>query len=206
MPAKYGNERPPRLTGPRAQKVCKSLKSNTPTQLSSPDEPTTPSSTSSLRRKLSLGWRRTTSKSSISLSHAANGRESEYPPQPPKHDNMPPPRLPASATMNNLSSATVPSPSPSIKSTTYLDSKRRKSSVSSLSMFSGHDRTRSDSWGINRSPKKEKDASFDGGVEHPKLVASRTNSSVLSPVHRMLNSKTFDEYAKTPGPVDCRLG
>jgi dual specificity tyrosine-phosphorylation-regulated kinase 2/3/4 len=200
-----GNERPPRLTGPRAQKVVKPLKSSSPTQLSSPDEPTTPSSTSSLRRKLSLGWKRTTSKNSISLSHAANERDSEYPPQPPKHDNMPPPRLPASATMNILSTATVPSPSPSIKSTTYLDSKRRKSSVSSLSMFSGHDRTRSDSWGINRSPKKEKDASFDGGAERPKLVTSRTSSSVLSPVHKMLNSKNSTNTLKPQDPWTADL-
>jgi dual specificity tyrosine-phosphorylation-regulated kinase 2/3/4 len=194
-----GEKKTSRLTGPRAQKAGKAPKGNTPTQQSSPDEPVTPSSTTSLRRKLSLGWKRTTSKNSISASHAASERDSEYPPQPPKHDNMPPPRLPASSTINGLNAFTVPSPSPSVKSTTYLDSKRRKSSVSSLSMFTGHDRTRSDSWSIsNRTPKK--DATVDGGSERPKPSASRTGSSVLSPVHKILNSKASTSALKPQDP------
>jgi dual specificity tyrosine-phosphorylation-regulated kinase 2/3/4 len=195
----------PKLTGPRAHKLTKNPKSHTPTQLSSPDDPPTPSSTSSLRRKLSLGWRRTTSKSSISLSQAANERDLEYPPQPPKHDNMPPPRLPASATMNNLNNYTVPSPSPSVKSTTYLDSKRRKSSVSSLGMFSGHDRTRSDSWSINNSPKQEKDTPANAGPERPKPVTSRTNPSVLSPVQRILSTKSSTSTLRVQDPWTADL-
>lgn len=77
----------------------------------------------------------------------------------------------------------MPSPSPSIKSTTYLDSKRRKSSVSSLNIFSSHDRTRSDSWGINGSPKKEKlsEAKLE---RHP--TSSRGNASMMN---KILNSK-----------------
>jgi len=198
----------PRLTGPRAPKSIKPVKDATPPALSSPDEPTTPSSTSSLRRKLSLSWKRAASKTSMSsIAHVATGRDSEYPPQPPKHDNMPPPRLPASATLNNLNTFTVPSPSPSVKSTTYLDSKRRKSSVSSLNVFGGHDRTRSETWGINRSPKKE--SSIDagsGGSEKPKLATSRSSTSVLSPVHKMLNTKnslnTLKSHPQDPWTVD----
>ncbi len=170
-------QRPPRLTGPRAPKLARPpISTETQTEESSPEEPTTPSSGSSLRRKLSLGWKRSTSKSHNNLSHAASERGSEYPPQPPKHDNMPPPRLPASATMNNSSSYTVPSPSPSIKSTTYLDSKRRKSSTSSLSVFSSHDRNKSDSWGVHGSPKKD---------EVKPVPTSRTTSVM----HKMLSSK-----------------
>jgi dual specificity tyrosine-phosphorylation-regulated kinase 2/3/4 len=182
--------RPPRLTGPRAQHSGKPPKTDTPPQISSPEEPTTPSSASSLRRKLSLGWKRSTSKSNINISHAANERGSEYAPQPPKHDNMPPPRLPASATVNSLNGYTVPSPSPSIKSTTYLDSKRRKSSVSSLSVFAGHDRTKSDSWGVNGSPKK--DQSTEKVATTP-----RTTSSVMS---KMLNSKASSSTIRSPDP------
>jgi dual specificity tyrosine-phosphorylation-regulated kinase 2/3/4 len=180
--------RPPRLTGPRAQHNGKLSKTDTPPQISSPEEPTTPSSASSLRRKLSLGWKRSTSKSNIS--HAANERGSEYPPQPPKHDNMPPPRLPASATLNSLNGYTVPSPSPSIKSTTYLDSKRRKSSVSNQNVFAGHDRTKSDSWGVNGSPKKEQPT-------EKVATTPRTTSSVMS---KMLNSKTSSSTIRSPDP------
>lgn len=184
---------PPRLTGPRAQKLV----IETPTEISSPDEAPTPSSASSLRRKLSLSWKRNTSKSNINVSHAANERGSEYAPQPPKLDNMPPPKLPPSATWNNLNSHTVPSPSPSLKSTTYLDSKRRKSSVSSLSLslnvFGGHDRTRSDSWGVNGSPKKDRplEAKMD------KALPIRTTSSVM---HKMLNSKPSSNAMRTMDP------
>ncbi|KAH6701429.1 hypothetical protein BKA61DRAFT_705326 [Leptodontidium sp. MPI-SDFR-AT-0119] len=175
-------QRPVRLTGPRAQKLAKPAKNETPTRASSPEEPSTPSSGTSLRRKLSLGWKRSTSKSNINASHAASERESEYPPQPPKHDNMPPPRLPASATVNNSNNQSVPSPSPSVKSTTYLDSKRRKSSISGMAIFNGHDRTRSDSWGLNGSPKKEQPTQSD----RP-LPSTRSTSSVM---HKMLNSKS----------------
>ncbi|KAG4436762.1 hypothetical protein IFR05_007737 [Cadophora sp. M221] len=175
-------QRPARLTGPRAQKLAKPAKNDTPTRASSPEEPSTPSSGTSLRRKLSLGWKRSTSKSNINASHAASERESEYPPQPPKHDNMPPPRLPASATINASNNQNVSSPSPSVKSTTYLDSKRRKSSISSMAIFNGHDRTRSDSWGLNGSPKKEQPTQSDRS-----LPSTRSTSSVM---HKMLNSKS----------------
>ncbi|KAL3422528.1 Dual specificity protein kinase pom1 [Phlyctema vagabunda] len=179
------DQRSTRLTGPRAQKLVKANKSETPTQLSSPDEPTTPSSTSSsLRRKLSLGWKRSTSKSNINISHAASERGNEYAPPPPKHDQMPPPRLPASATLNNLSTYTVPSPSPSVKSTNYLDSKRRKSSASSLNILSGHDRTHSDSsWGLNKSPKKD----HSNDVEKP--ISTSTAKAATSVMQKMLNPK-----------------
>jgi len=183
--------KPPRLTGPRAQRLTRPSKAETPTQISSPEEPATPSSGTSLRRKLSLGWKRSTSKINMNASHAANERGSEYAPVVPKHDNMPPPKLPASATASNLNTITVPSPSPSIKSTTYLDSKRRKSSASSLSIFNGHDRTRSDSWGINGSPKKEQPDS-----KNNKLTQSRTTPSVIN---RMLSQRPSNGEMR---PVD----
>ncbi|ESZ90096.1 hypothetical protein SBOR_9522 [Sclerotinia borealis F-4128] len=182
--------KPARLTGPRALKVNRLAKSDTPAEFSSPEEPPTPSSTTSLRRKLSLGWKRSGSKNNANASHAAGERETNHPPPPPKHDNMPPPRLPASATMNNLSSNNkeIPSPSPSVKSTTtYLNSSRRKSSVSSLNMISGHDRTKSDSWGLHRnSPKKEASTDSISSERNIPTATSRTTSSVM---HRMLNPK-----------------
>ncbi|KAI9055935.1 hypothetical protein LZ554_000870 [Drepanopeziza brunnea f. sp. 'monogermtubi'] len=185
--------RPARLTGPRAQKLLKPIKTETPTRISSPEDISTPSSGTSLRRKLSLGWKRTTSKSNIGTSHAANERCSEYPPQPPRHD-MPPPRLPASATVNSLNNANVPSPSPSVKSTTYLDSKRRKSSISSMTVFGGHDRTRSDSWGLNGSPKKEK--------PNPPADKQLSSARSTSTMHKMLSSKNSSSTISTTKIAD----
>ncbi|TVY65648.1 Dual specificity protein kinase pom1 [Lachnellula suecica] len=186
--------RPARLTGPRAPKFSRPAKTETPTEISSPEEPSTPSSASSLRRKLSLGWKRSTSKSNNSLSHAASERGSEYAPAPPKHDNMPPPKIPASASALNNSNYTIPSPSPSVKSTTYLDSKRRKSSVSSLSIFGGHDRTRSDSWGINGSPKKEQAESQKSEKSEKSTPTPRTT------MQKMLSSKSSSSTMKVQDP------
>ena len=84
-----------RLTGPRVQAPAKALKAVTRSQPSSPVEIESHSFGTSIRRKLSL-----TRKRSISKAETAAERDSEYPPQPPKHDAMPPPRLPASATWN----------------------------------------------------------------------------------------------------------
>lgn len=186
--------RPTRVNGPRSQKLTKVQKVETPPEISSPEEPTTPSSNSSIRRKLSLSWKRNTSKNNLSISHAANERDSEYVPQPPKHDSMPPPKLPASATMNNLNSYTVPSPSPSVKSTTYLDSKRRKSSASSLTLVNGHDRTRSDSWGLNSSPKKDQPEA----KPEKNGPTARTTSSTLQ---KMLGSKPSMNTMSTTRPA-----
>jgi dual specificity tyrosine-phosphorylation-regulated kinase 2/3/4 len=189
--------RPARLTGPRAPKTSKSTKTETPVQISDVEEPSTPSSGTSLRRKLSLGWKRSTSKINNHVSHAASERGSEYPPQPPKHDNMPPPRLPASATMNSATNNSVPSPSPSVKSATFLDSKRRKSSISSLSMFGGHDRTRSDSWGVSGSPKKESEVKS----ERTPLPTPTTRASASS-LHKMLSSKASTNTMRDHWTVD----
>lgn len=135
-------------SGPRAQKAVSKPKS--PGPLSSPEEPPTPSSISSLRRKLSLSWKRSASKNSIS--HPAGDRTELH---SVRQDSMPPPRLPASATNSNhnLRDSKPPSPTPSTKSnksngttTSYLESRRRKSSASSLNAIMSHDsRNRSDS-------------------------------------------------------------
>ena len=124
-----------RLNGPRAQTSVKASKDDPAPQSSSPSERETPTSTtSSIRRKLSIGWKRSSSKNS----QAATDRDAEYPPQGSKHDTMPPPRLPASATWTN---GLASSPSPIAKATSHFERRRRKSSASSLNALA----TKSDS-------------------------------------------------------------
>ncbi|KAK1750612.1 hypothetical protein QBC47DRAFT_120128 [Echria macrotheca] len=136
---------PARPSGPRAPKTINTTKSTgakSPAPLSSPDEPPTPSSISSLRRKLSLSWKRSASKNSIS--HLGDKGDASH----IKHDSMPPPRIPISATLNNVTASKPPSPTPSTKSSGtggYLESRRRKSSTSSLNAIIAQDRNRSDS-------------------------------------------------------------
>jgi dual specificity tyrosine-phosphorylation-regulated kinase 2/3/4 len=137
-------------SGPRGQRVVSKPKS--PQPLPSPEEPPTPSSMSSLRRKLSLSWKRSNSKSSISQGQdAVDKAEHSY----VRQDSMPPPRLPASAinkqNFRASGNSKPPSPTPSTKSnstgTTYLESRRRKSSTSSLNAITASEsqRNRSDS-------------------------------------------------------------
>ena len=151
-----------------------------PPPMSSSDEPTTPSSIgSSLRRKLSLSWKRGNTKSSLGNQ---GGSISDKPADPiptdrkqktdhsqekppfahhrhissvDKHEGMPPPpRIPKSATMSNIvvtkkspTAAIAGATSTSTKpSGTYLESRRRKSSASSLSAILSHDKTKPEPW------------------------------------------------------------
>lgn len=152
------------------------------TQPCNSDEPSTPLSASSLRRKLSLGWRRSTSKSSVNF-YTNNEREAKNASVLKIDDNISPTRpQPLSATMSNLGSDNLPSPSLSVKSTTYFDFKRRKSSVSSMSMFVGyHDRTISEGcWGIQNNSVTNSKLNPDHSV-----LAPRTSSMM----YRKLNVK-----------------
>lgn len=133
--------------GPRAQKpkttaTTTKPAAKSPPPLSSPEEPPTPSSMSSIRRKLSLTFKRSASKNG---GRQPNGEKTEG--NLPKQDSMPPPRIPHSATANGFSSKPS-SPTPSTKSTgtgTYLESRRRKSSTSSINAVIAQERSRGDS-------------------------------------------------------------
>jgi dual specificity tyrosine-phosphorylation-regulated kinase 2/3/4 len=181
------NNNPPiahsKPSGPRAQRQPSKSISNSkptikatpksPTQQSSPEEPTTPSSMTSLRRKLSLSWKRSNSKAA---SHAQDKSADNA-----KHDAMPPPRLPISATTGNM---THKSGSPGISSkpsTSYLDSKRRKSSGSSLNTAVAHERKRSDA--TQATTVRTVKNTADGAGNRPALSHS---SSVM---HKFLRSK-----------------
>ncbi|SPN97385.1 related to putative dual specificity protein kinase pom1 [Cephalotrichum gorgonifer] len=124
---------------PSAKPTAKS-----PTQ-SSPEEPPTPSSMGNLRRKLSLSWKRNQSKGHIALPPGLVDKAPEY---NMRQESMPPPLLPASAMSANMKSPSKPgSPTTSAKANgTYLDSRRRKSSTSSLNTFVSHDKSRTDPW------------------------------------------------------------
>ena len=101
-----------RLTGPRAQTSTKTPKVDPVLPPVTPTEPESTSFGTTLRRKLSLTRKRSLSKADI-----------ERPPQPPDHETMPPPKLPASATWTGPWTANS---SPTQKPT-YLHSRRKSS-------------------------------------------------------------------------------
>ncbi|KAJ4191473.1 serine/threonine protein kinase, CMGC, dual-specificity [Fusarium falciforme] len=143
----FQDRAPPKPAGPRAPKTEQFVPKSPPPEPVS-EEPQTPSSMSSIRRKLSISWKRNNSKSNINapadVIEKANGKHPE--------EAMPPPRIPISATLNNLSNMKQASPSPTIKqsSSGYLESRRRKSSGGSLNAFMSHDKTKSESWGTKK--------------------------------------------------------
>ena len=175
--------RPTRLTGPRLQKSRKASKDDASSMdtASSVDAGTT-SFGSSLRRKLSL-----TRKRSASKALTAAERDAEMPPKPLKHDDMPPPKLPASATWNG---PLLPSPSPSQKSI----QSRATRNASNSSIKIQHDRTKSSNLDTAETPKKDPKPS-----ETPAASSKRTVRAALegAPIHQSLSLKDFLREAKT---------
>lgn len=134
--------RPSRLTDLHLQKTYKASKEDaSSTEDPSPVDVSTPSFGSSLRRKLSLTHKRSTSKTQ---SRAES--EDEAPPKPPRHDHMPPPRLPASATW---SGPLLSSPSPTHKNNQLPTRKKPPKPVTPQ-----HERNRSSTWTANGAPQK----------------------------------------------------
>ena len=174
--------RPSRLTGPRLQKPRKVSKDDASSMdtASSVDTSTT-SFGNSLRRKLSL-----TRKRSASKAQTAAERDADIPPKPPKHDDMPPPKLPASATWNG---PLLQNPSSTQKSTQSQAS--RNTSISSIKMQ--YDRTRS-SFDTADIPKKDLNS-----TETPAANTKRTVRAALegAPIHNSISLKEFLREAKT---------
>ncbi|KAL7623423.1 serine/threonine protein kinase, CMGC, dual-specificity [Parahypoxylon ruwenzoriense] len=170
-------------SGPRAQKSTKPAKS--PPPRTSPEEPPTPSSMSNLRRKLSLSWKRSASKSSHHASMASVDKASE---KHARQDSMPPPRIPVSASMN-ISSTKASSPSHTTKTSgTYLESRRRKSSASSLTtMFT--DKNRGDGW-----TSSKKDAGNNSMIETSSQPRTSSMQKILRPRPSVASIKRQDSY------------
>lgn len=181
--------KPSRLTGPRLQKQTKVSRDDTSNQENqSPVERSTPSIGSSLRRKLSL-----TRKRSASKTQSAVDPDVDLPPKPPKHDQMPPPRLPASATWNG---PFVPTPSPTRK-INQLHTPRK---VSNPNITIHHDRNRSNTWSAEDSPKTE--------PTHPDPTSNstsmRTSRAVLE-TSSMSNSLSLKDFLREVKTMDLQL-
>lgn len=157
-------------SGPRAQKLSKAANKSPPAP-SSPEEPPTPSSMSSLRRKLSLSWKRSTSKSSNHPSNVSGENAASH----ARQDSMPPPRIPISATLGSMKAS---SPSHATKASgSYLDTRRRKSSASSLTTIMTQEKSRSD-WANG---KKSQEAGNNSMVETSSTSRTSTVQRMLRP-------------------------
>lgn len=179
---------PHRLNGPRPQTQSSAFSGagERASQISStPSDPENAStSTSSFRRKLSLSRKRSDSKGQPT-SDPKHG-------DPAKHDKMPPPRIPASATWSNLSSA--PSKSPTLKPG-YLQTRRQVSATTNGS----YSIPRNPSFSSEHSLALEPTASNHSAESDS--TPNRSASSILSPVHKIISSARSSSAA-VPRSVD----
>lgn len=185
-----------KAAGPRPLK-----KSNTTdsTQTSTSTEPETPSSGTSLRRKLSLGgWRRTGSKAASHPSQNQQNRKGAQQadasaPQPPKHGDMAPPRLPASATW---SGAINTSPTPDTNTHRMrpsLDFGRRKPSTATIT--SENDSDASAARKETKTATARTASGFNGSPAGQ--PATKSSSSILPSMQRMLGSKSSSNVLRS---------
>lgn len=164
----------------RARKSQDSVRSGPPQEDALLDTP----SSSSIRRKLSLSWKKS---SSSKHSHAATERAEEYAAQ--KYDAMPPPKLPASATWAGPINH-PPSPVRLQKNASQGGSQgRRKSSIGNGTFPAEHGR--SDSWGKDWMQNGKEKATEHATQQQlpPPPVKSSTGSGILGPMTKMLSSK-----------------
>ncbi|KAE8361301.1 hypothetical protein BDV27DRAFT_147912 [Aspergillus caelatus] len=170
-----------KLTGPRPQTQSSAFSSNAETisQISTPSDPDNNSTSgSSLRNKITI------------TRHRSNSRPQQVTDantDPTKLEPMPPPRLPASATWNNLS--TAKNTSPTLKPS-YFKSKRQ------VSVSNAADSPiRKPSFSSEQSLALEHSISNES--RHSDVSSHRSASSILSPVHRILNSAKSNAAANS---------
>ncbi|OKL63322.1 hypothetical protein UA08_01739 [Talaromyces atroroseus] len=160
-----------KLMGPRPQTQSSAFSSNTEAGSRLSSTPDADRSSVASKSKLPSTLRHSVSKPILSSDTKVSAA---------KYDSMPPPRLPASATWNALSSVAPRTNSPNSKSS-YL-SNRRKSSLSSLNGKQlGVSNEQNNTFTLP-SPVAAEPGDTDATSSH------RSASSILSPVHKIIHS------------------
>jgi dual specificity tyrosine-phosphorylation-regulated kinase 2/3/4 len=155
-------------------------------------EPETPSSGSSLRRKLSLsGWRRAPSKAATHASQHTRKASHKVEEAGPKHGEMLPPRLPASATWSG-SLGTSPTPATS-RTRPSLDFGRRKTSASTTTVASD---TELEKQSVRKPAVTAGMRTLSGYNDSPGAQPASKSTSILTPMQRMLGSKSSSNMLK----------
>lgn len=178
-----------KLTGPRLQTGQMHFKGgDASVDQRSPIDTDTESFSTSLRRKLSF-----TRKRSGSKSQSRAGSEDEAPPKPPKHDNMPPPKLPASATWNG---PFMPSASPTAK-TNRIAARRKVSNPATPSI----ERSRSRTWTLDG------DSQTSTPSEHTAALASskKTTRSTVEGGAQTPNAMSLKDFLKEAKILESQL-
>ncbi|KAJ6257980.1 hypothetical protein Dda_7770 [Drechslerella dactyloides] len=142
--------------------------------------PETPSSGSSIRRKLSMSWKRSSSKAS----QAKEDREHDH---IAKHDALLPPRMPNAMPWSNGSLGPDSHPTKATNTVT-----RKQGSGYGYSA-SGHDRTKSESWSSSGFPAHSHDGRSQDAQQqhhHDASAARKLPLAQVPPAQRPLNNKS----------------
>jgi dual specificity tyrosine-phosphorylation-regulated kinase 2/3/4 len=170
-------------------------KDSASTRTSTSDEPSTPASTSSnLRRKLSLSWKRSSSKASQRAKAEAEKAEKEAKEEMARRGSkqsqteMPPPKLPASATWNGNYSPTVADQQQPTSRPSFERFGRKASGQASIK-----DGNMSEAFNNVPDLKPSGSGKPDlppGYTDHRRQAPRSTSSSVLTPMQRILGTKS----------------
>ncbi len=158
--------RPAKKSGTKSIDTTKHVPKS-PAPAPTPDEPPTPSSISSLRRKLSMSWKRSASKNHGDAHD--NGDKSSQEAVP---------RLPMSATTNNLHNAKTRSPTMPAATSIVNEHRTRKSSAQSLTMLP---LSKSESWGLRK----------ESGDSNTMPISRVKNSATSKPLKSKSSSTTL---------------
>jgi dual specificity tyrosine-phosphorylation-regulated kinase 2/3/4 len=164
---------------------------NPSARTSSSDEPGTPASTTSLRRKLSLTWKRSSSKASQRAQAAAAAAQAEKDEQNRKQNGMPPPKMPASATWTSRNSSDTGSSRPSLDIRARMNSNgvtQNQSEAGGIPHYVPSTQQRSQTE-VGK-PKAETIQPPPPYADHRRVASRSSSSSILSPVQRILGSKS----------------
>ena len=173
-----------KLTGPRLPASIKDKYESRTFGIPSPTRSITPSVNVSLRHKLSVSRERSSSKTQLTTAE----NDMDIPPKPPRHDQMPPPRLPASATWNG---PFLNSPSPTHK-LNNLTSGRKISNTNSTSYKDG---SQYHAWGIHAGQKES--------VISDSTVTSRSSKSIMPNYES--NPLNLKEYLRETKNLEMQL-
>jgi len=174
-------------------KTTLALKKDTPsTRTSTSEEPSTPASTTSLRRKLSLSWKRSSSKASKRGEAAASQNDKD---ESKQHKGMPPPRVPASATWKTDMMSNSPHETSSARPS--LDGRFRKGSNGFLqAQIDAENALLNGQYDGGASKSDESIPPPPSYTEHRQVASRSSSSSLLNPMQRMLGARSSQSTLK----------
>ena len=195
------------VPSPKPSTIAKKTETSS-VRTSTSDEPATPAATSGIRRKLSLSWKRSSSKAS-QRAKAEQAEKKDEAGKLSKKREMPPPKMPASSTWNAALAANAREPT---SSRTSLDLRFRKSSQPALPSYNDAVQQPTKQQILDAAAKAEgvqpaadtRSLASRSSLEHRRGASRSSSHSLLNPMQRMLGVKSSASTLKSRN-LDTKL-